>query len=64
MPKHRFTQVPQENPQYLISDNANNLVRSITDSGFLRHADISHSFVPYSSKFMESILSLWNLPRS
>ena len=26
MSKHWFTQVPRENPQYLISDNAHNLV--------------------------------------
>ena len=33
-----------DDPQFLISDNAHNLVRGITDSGFIRHADISHSF--------------------
>lgn len=33
-----------EEPQYLISDNGHNLVRGIMDSGFIRHADISHSF--------------------
>lgn len=38
------SEIAGENPQYLISDNAHNLVRGITDSGFLRHADISHSF--------------------
>lgn len=31
------------NPQFVISDNGHNLVRGITDSGFIRHADISHS---------------------
>lgn len=30
-------------PQYLISDNGHNLVRGILDSGYVRHADISHS---------------------
>ena len=30
-------------PQFVISDNGHNLVRGITDSGFTRHADISHS---------------------
>lgn len=38
------SEIAGANPQYLISDNAHNLVRGITDSGFLRHADISHSF--------------------
>ena len=30
-------------PQFVISDNGHNLVRGIKDSGFARHADISHS---------------------
>lgn len=31
------------NPLFVISDNGHNLVRGITDSGIIRHADISHS---------------------
>lgn len=30
-------------PQYVISDNAHNLVRGILDSGYVHYADISHS---------------------
>lgn len=30
-------------PQFVISDNAHNLVRGIKDSGLIHHADISHS---------------------
>ena len=30
-------------PQFIISDNGHNLVSGITDSGIIRHADISHS---------------------
>ena len=30
-------------PQYVISDNAHNLVRAILDSGYVHYADISHS---------------------
>ena len=30
-------------PEYVISDNAHNLVRGILDSGYVHHADISHS---------------------
>ena len=30
-------------PDYIISDNGNNLVKGITGSGHIRHADISHS---------------------
>lgn len=30
-------------PDYIISDNGHNLVKSITGSGHIRHADISHS---------------------
>ena len=30
-------------PQYMISDNAHNLVRGILDSGYVHYADISHS---------------------
>ena len=38
------SQIAGEKPQFVISDNAHNLVRGITDSGYSRHADISHSF--------------------
>lgn len=40
-------------PQYVISDNAHNLVRGILDSGYVHYADISHSMSVILKKVYE-----------
>lgn len=40
-------------PDYIISDNGHNLVKGIKDSGYIRHADISHSMGVILKKIYE-----------
>lgn len=48
-------------PQYVISDNAHNLVRGILDSGYVHYADISHSMGVILKRCMKNSLILLSL---